>query len=160
MKISKELFKKAEWIIYNYDVFKDSIENLKLEIEELKLDTNNVRSVSYDREKISRTYKITSSTEDDVIYKIEKIELLEKQIARNQINIQKVDRALKCLDEVEYKIIEGKYFKKLQWWQIGELIKYSERWCREKRNRAIEKIAVRLFANELNMDPQLIKIAL
>jgi DNA-directed RNA polymerase specialized sigma subunit len=160
MKISKELFKKTEWMIYNYNLFKDSIENFKLEIEELKLDTHSVRAVNYDREKVSRTYNITSSTEDEVMYKIEKIEKLEKQIAKNQINIQKVDRALKCLDEVETKIIEGKYLKGLQWWQIGESVKYSERWCREKRNRAIEKIAVRLFANELDMDLQVMKVAL
>lgn len=159
MKIDKELYKKVEWMLYNYKALNESIGDIQLEIEELKIDTDGVRGISYDMEKTSPTYKITSITEDAAIRKIERIEKLEKQIAKNKIKIQKIDRALKSLDEVERKIVEGKYIERLQWWQIEELVKYSVRWCREKKDRAIGKIAAKLFANHLNEETNLIKLA-
>ncbi len=160
MKINKELSKKTEWTLYNFKRLKESIEDLQLEIEEIKIDTDGVRSIRYDREKTSPTYKITSSTEDEVIRKIERIERLEKQIAKNKIKIQKIDRALNSLDEVEREIIEGKYLEGMQWWEIAESVKYSARWCNEKRKRAIEKIAAKLFPEELENESNLMEIAL
>ncbi|WFD09752.1 hypothetical protein [Tepidibacter hydrothermalis] len=159
MKIDKELYKKVEWTLYNYKALNESIGDIQLEIEELKIDTDGVRGISYDTERISPTYNITSITEDAAIRKIETIEKLEKQIAKNKITIQKIDRALKSLDEVERKIVEGKYIERLQWWQIEELVKYSGRWCREKRDRSIGKISAKLFANHLNEETDLIKLA-
>ncbi|WP_099192776.1 sigma-70 RNA polymerase sigma factor region 4 domain-containing protein [Tepidibacter mesophilus] len=144
---NNDTYKKTEWMLYNYKMLKVSVENLKSEIQELKMDTVGTGAIRYDREKTSPTYNIVCTTEEEAIANIERISKLEKQIMKTQNKIDKIDRGLSALNEEERTIIESRYIKGLQWWQVAGIVKYSERWCREKRKGAIEKMAIGLFGD-------------
>lgn len=75
MKLNnKDTYKKTEWMLYNYKMLKVSIENLKSEVEELKMDTVSTGAIRYDKEKTSPTYNIVCTTEEEAIRNIERIE--------------------------------------------------------------------------------------
>lgn len=57
MKLSnKDIYIKTGLMLYNYKILKVSIENLKLEVEELKIDTVGTEAIRYDKERTSPTY--------------------------------------------------------------------------------------------------------
>lgn len=64
---------------------------------------------------------------------------------RTQNKIDKIDRAMEALNEDERLIIRSRYIDWLQWWQVAGLVKYSERWCKEKRKDSIGKLASGIF---------------
>lgn len=144
---NNDVYKKTEWMLYNYKMLKVSVQNLKSEIEELKSDTVGTGAIRYDKEKSSPTYNIVCTTEEEAIDNIERISKLEKQIMKTQNKIDKIDRALDALNDDERKIIKLRYIEGLQWWQVAGMAKYSERWCREKRKGAIGKLALGLFGD-------------
>ncbi len=142
---NNDTYKKTEWMLYNYKMLKVSVENLKSEVEELKMDTVGTGCIRYDKEKTSPTYKITCTTEEEALDNIERIDRLEKQIIRTQNKIDKIDRALEALNDEERTIIQLRYMNGLQWWQVAGTVKYSERWCKEKRKGSIGKLALGIF---------------
>ncbi|WFD08728.1 hypothetical protein [Tepidibacter hydrothermalis] len=150
---NKDTYKKTEWMLYNYKMLKVSVENLKSEIQELKMDTVGTGAIRYDKEKSSPTYNIVCTTEEEAISNIERINRLENQIMKIQNKINKVDRGLSALNEKERTIIESRYITGLQWWQVASIVKYNERWCREKRKVAIGKLSLGLFGDTSVFEP-------
>ncbi|CAH2213504.1 hypothetical protein [Tepidibacter aestuarii] len=79
---NKDMYKKTEWMLYNYKMLKVSVENLKSEIQELKMDTVGTGAIRYDKEKSSPKYNIVCTTEEEAINNIERINKLEKQVMK------------------------------------------------------------------------------
>lgn len=146
-KTKNDIYKKTEWMLYNYKMLRVSIENLKSEAEELKLESSGTEAIRYDKEKTSPTYNITQQTEEEAINNIEKVNKLERHILKTQNKIDRIDRALDALNDDERMIMKSRYMDGLQWWQVAGIVKYSEKWCREKRKEVIGKIAIGLFGD-------------
>lgn len=130
-------YQKLEAFLYNYNVTKSNILNLKVEIDELSLPPG-IPGVSYE-ERIS-SGKISNIPEEVSIKKIEEEERLEARIALLENRMQQLNNALDCLNPIERRIIELKYIDGLQWWQVAADVAFSERRCRDIRKRAIIKM--------------------
>lgn len=144
--MSKEhnYYKETEYLLYNYKMFQISIENMKRDIELLKEECG-VSGVNTEGINTSKTYKVTSIAEETALSNAEKIEYLERSIARVEKKIEKIDRTLEGLTEEEKKILVNRYFEGKQWYVVAYKVGYSERHCKRLRNEAIEKMITGLF---------------
>lgn len=139
-------YKATEKFLYNYNSLKASIENMKQEITEM--DYRELSAINYNKEPTSKTYAFHSSTEEAAIYTADKKSLLEHRIKITEGKLERIDRAIEALNELEQRIIKLRYIEGKQWWQIAYEIRYSEKWGKELRRRAIGKIAVGLFGED------------
>lgn len=138
-------YKLTEKLLYNYNMLKASIKNMKQEINELENDVVGPSSISYETEKTGKTYKTNRPTEETAIKNITYIDLLEKRIEMTQSKIERIDRSIEALNEVEKQVVRLRYIDSIQWFQIAYKLKYTERWCKHLRTQAIKKIAVGIY---------------
>lgn len=141
MKIKEKYYKETEYLLYNYNMFRISIENMKKEIEFIK-DEDGMSGISYNSMFTSPTNKINSITEDVALSNSEKVHFLEHNIKRVENKITRIDKALEGLTDIEERIITGKYIEGKQWYVVAYSVRYSERHCKRIRTDAIVKIAI------------------
>ena len=139
-------YKATEKFLYNYNSLKASIENMKQEIEEM--DYREISAIDYEHEPTSETYAFHSTTEESAVYAADKKSLLEQRIKTTEGKIERIDRAIEALNDTEKQIITERYINGKQWWQVAYSVRINERWCREIRRRAVNKIAIGLFGEE------------
>jgi len=139
-------YKATEKFLYNYNSLKASIENMKQEIEEM--DYREISAINYQKEPVSETYAFHSATEESAIYAAERKNLLEKRIKITESKLERIDRAIEALNDTERQVIIERYINGKQWWQVAYAVKYNERWCREVRRNAVNKIAIGLFGEQ------------
>ena len=141
-------YNKVEGMLYKYIELKAQCKNIDIEIEELK-SVGNLQSIDYSKDVLSPTNNISSSVENELI-NIEqnipdKISKLENKKKSKERIINRIDNALNILTEKEKYIIEYRYFKKLEWNKISELIDLSDVRCRQIRKEAINNIIDVIF---------------
>ena len=142
----KDNYKKAEYLLYNYKMLKISIENLNKEIELIK-NNDGVTGINYDTIPTSSTNVISSITENTALSNTEKVDFLEHNIKRIENKVERIERAMQGLTEVERQIVQSKYIEGKQWYIVAYKVSYSERQCRNIRRTAIEKIALGIFGD-------------
>lgn len=145
---------QVEILLYNYKSMKTFIENAQNEIDEIKdgiilscqgtyerLDQLNLVGVS------SGNLYVGDTTGETVI-KFENnkfIKALEKEIAITRNQLERIDKALDNLSELELSIISKRYFEKKEWKQVEGEINLSRNRCGVWRNRSLRTIAISLF---------------
>lgn len=134
----------TEKYLYNYRPLKASIENMEKEISDL--DYYIASSIKLDY--IGGIGYKGSITEMAAINIQEKKDNIRFEIRKLEDRLERIDRSLEALSEIERYIIEDKYFEGREWWKIAYKLRYSERWCKELRRRAVEKIAISLFGEK------------
>jgi DNA-directed RNA polymerase specialized sigma subunit len=139
-------YKATEKFLYNYNSLKASIENMKQEIEEIEY--LGMSAINYDHEITGKTFVFHSITENEAIKVSEKKRILETRIKILENKLERIDRAVDALNDIEQKIIKLRYYEEWQWCQIAYEVRYSEKWCRELRRRAVRKVAIGLFGEE------------
>lgn len=139
-------YKATEKFLHNYNSLKASIENMKQEIEEM--DYREISAIDYEKEPTSETYAFHSATEESAIYAAERKNLLEKRIKITESKLERIDRAIEALNDTEKQVITERYMGGKQWWQVAYSVQYNERWCKEIRRRAVNKIAIGLFGEK------------
>ena len=139
-------YKATEKFLYNYNSLKASIENMKQEIEEMEY--FGITALDYKQEPVGKTYAFHSTTENEAIKITNKKEILGTRIKLLENKLERIDRAVEALNEIEQKIIKLRYYEGRQWWQIAYEMKYSEKWCKELRRRAVQKVAIGLFGED------------
>lgn len=144
MKIEEKYYKATESLLYNYQMYKISIDNIEKEIEYLK-EEDGSKGLAYDGITTGKTNKTTSITEDTALGVMEKIEYLERIIERNKRKVESVDRALDGLARNERIVVMQKYILGKQWWQVGAEACFSERHCKRIRSEAIRKMVVGIY---------------
>lgn len=107
----KDEFKKIEAILYNYPIKKIEIDNLKLELENMKDEYIGCGVIGYG-EKIGSTNKFNSMVENEAEKRIARQNMLANKIKFKENELKKIENSLKILDERERSIVEMKYFKK------------------------------------------------
>lgn len=137
-------YKKVENLLYNYKMLKISIKNIEEEIEYLDKECG-VSGINYDNTGTSPTNKVNSIVEDTALSISEKKHYLQHKINEIEMQLNKIERAMEGLTDIERIIIEQKYIEGLQWWQIAGQVKYSERWCRQLRTEAIKKLVTGIY---------------
>lgn len=147
--MDKELFRKTEGLLYDYNDLINKIELLKAEIKEMEEEYEGCSAIQY-KEKTGSTNKFNSAVENEVISKEQKLIYYYKDLNRKQTLKRRVEVAIEGLKDEEKQLVELRYTNKrtLSWNQISRALKYSVDYCRKDlRNRIIKKLADTIFYN-------------
>lgn len=147
--MDKELFRKTEGILYDYNDLTNKIELLKAEIKEMEEQYQGCSAIQYE-EKTGSTNKFNSSVENEVMSREQKLICYYKDLNKKQTLKRRLDIAIESLKEEEKQLVELRYTNKrtLSWNQIARALKYSVDYCRKGlRNRIIRKLADTIFYN-------------
>lgn len=137
---SQNLYKKTDGVLFNYRIIKAEINNLELEIEEIKSEIDGVKSIGYE-ERTGSTNAFNSSVENEVLKKEKLMHKLLKEKASKQRLINKVDNALNILDEEEREIIKLRCFDKMGWNKVGILTNRDGDYCGRIKRKAVNKLS-------------------
>jgi len=132
------LYKKVEYLLYNYKTMKAEIKNIDLEIEQLEY--IGCAGISYE-EKSAPTNQFSSSVENEVISREKRIAVLNQSKKETSIKISKIDNALEVLDTRQHNIITMTYFDKLSYREISTRIDLTEDYIGDLKRDIIGKIS-------------------
>lgn len=135
---------KVEGMLYSMPKNKVKIKNLKLEVERVSNSYRGCGGFVFE-ERTSNTYKITSSVENEIIMKEEKIEALNRQIKSLEIEVAKIENALTILTETERNIVELQYFKQLRNKDVAQHLLYTEQYYAYLKKTILDKLIEHIF---------------
>ncbi|MCR6515315.1 RinA family protein [Clostridium sp. LY3-2] len=147
--MDKDLFKKTEAILYDYNNLALRIELLKAEIKDLEESYKGCGSIGYE-ERTQSTNKFSSSVENEIIEREKELKVLRDDLSKKITLKRRIDGAVQGLNDEERKLVELRYINKrsLSWNQIAFVLKYSQEYCRKDlRNKAIISIIDIIFYN-------------
>ncbi|MGG7159128.1 RNA polymerase subunit sigma [Clostridium perfringens] len=139
-------YEDVENYLKNYTKLKVEIQNLELDIEEIKNSIEGVKAVGYE-ERTGATNKFNSSVENEIINKERKIEFLTRIKRSKQNQYQKITNILSILKEDEYKIIELRYFKELSFKEMSVRLNSNDVYLINKRKKIINEKLIPMFVN-------------
>lgn len=138
--------KKIETILYNFNQTKAEIKNIKLDIELLESEYDDGIGANY-IENTGKTNKITSTVENMIIRKEDKINRLNYAMKVKDAEIKKVENALETLTDRERSIIEMRYFQKESNRNISAKLYITEEYVSSIKSKAIKSLANIFFLN-------------
>ena len=97
---------------------------------------------------VHKRHKITKCVQDLENYRAVLVFLEGKQHrsdGKAEKLVDRVNKGLRSLNNVERVIIVGRYMDGLSWEEIADRSYYSERWCRVLRDRALEKLSISMY---------------
>lgn len=152
----EEMYSDVENKLYSYTTSKIEIKKLKMELSYAKLELRDIRNsyqgckaINYSYQTLTETNNISDSVANEVLEKMqlendkEAIILLKRRkIQFLTFRVKKIENAISILDEEERFLVEYRYFSKTKpsWHDVSEKLGYSERTCREKRDKILKKI--------------------
>ncbi|GKZ04060.1 hypothetical protein ANS017_26310 [Paraclostridium bifermentans] len=142
----KELFKKVEGKLHNYKYLEMQINNIELDIKKEKMEYRGCGAISYD-ERSGVTYNISRSVENEVIAKEKRISKLMQNKLEKEIEKQKIENALSCLDANETNFFELFYNSKSKnnMKYISMKLHMDRSHCYTVRERLVYKIMGMLY---------------
>jgi len=135
-------------MLEEYDSLKASIENMTREIKEIEQEEATISGIDYNKEKITTSQNTGSSTENEALKKIAKVERLQKKIEITDSKIKRINTALEVLDETDRTILENLYIKARPYFAFTHKVFMSERQCRTRKNRALTKVMKSIFGDD------------
>lgn len=135
----KNDYRKIEGMLYNYTSIKIRIENKTIDLDELENDYRGIGTIGYE-ERSSPTNAFSSTVENEIIKRDEKILRLRKEIKLMQNQIQRIDNAMQELKDYERALIEMKYFKKMNHEKIADELGFEPESIAKIKARIINKL--------------------
>lgn len=129
-----------EKMLEDYNLLKEMIEQDKLLLEE----EVSLKGLSYDNEKVGKTNKFHSETEQEIINKYE----IEKRLKNNIMKLKKIDAAMRLLSAVQRTIIKDFYIEQNGWIQLSYKVSMSIRQCQRERDKALSKLNMYLYGEK------------
>lgn len=140
MDKEQDLYKKTDRVLFNYKMIKAEINNIDIDIEELRAEFDGLKAIGYE-ERTSPTNAFNSSVENEILKKEKEINRLLKERKSKERLINKIDNALTVLDDEEKKIIELRCFENKSWNRVGCVIDKDGDYCSKIKRNAINKIS-------------------
>ena len=132
----------AEWL-QDYGAYKAGIENLKITIEDV---AEEGMGINYDKDPSGPTNKFNSIVENASI-KIDKLNIEHRiKVMTNIIN--KIDKALSSLNDIEKEVITNRCIKGFYYYQFCYKIGASERTAKRIKKEALKKMVIAIFGVE------------
>ncbi len=149
MKKYNDYIKTTKQYLKSYNQFKAAIENIQKEIE---FQTKIMNEVStpisrYGAELGGGTGELTqveaaATQRERIEEKIRSMKLDQMEI----VNVlDKVDRAIDALDKDDKRLIDGYYKERMNWMDLSIELYMTEKWARERANKAIKGMAFTIF---------------
>ena len=133
------LMKDAVKRIKKYKELKADIVDIDLKIQELEEDMIGV-SGQGNGERTGKTYKITSSVEQQAEKHIKEKDKLLRERALKEREIARIDNALTVLNEDEYDVVKTIHIDNEKWWRLEEKYRKSYRALKYTEEDAIKKM--------------------
>lgn len=134
-------YKKVENILYEVPKLKAEIANLQIDLEEIQ-EVIGIRGASPNEKAGSATYAFSSSVEDEVINREERLEEkvlnLKESIRRRERQVRKVENALEVLNEKELLLVEMRYFKHYSINRVCEILDITTPTFNRRKNGALK----------------------
>ena len=134
-------YKKVESILYEVPKLKAEIANLQIDLEEIQ-EVIGIRGASPNEKAGSATYAFSSSVEDEVINREERLEEkvlnLKESIRRRERQVRKVENALEVLNEKELLLVEMRYFKHYSINRVCEILDITTPTFNRRKNGALK----------------------
>ncbi|WP_242866920.1 RNA polymerase subunit sigma [Clostridium coskatii] len=121
--------------LYNYKAIKAEIKNIDLELQELDNEGAGCKAIGYE-EKSAPTNKFNSAVENEAL----KPEQLRVRRHKLKVQLEKIDNALETLSDDEMNLVDLRYFKKLQFKVIAQIIDRNEVYCVCLKSKIIKKL--------------------
>lgn len=129
-------YKKVESMLYNYKNTKAEINILKRDLEILENDYKGTSAISYD-EKTQSTNSFSSTVENEVIKRAERIQKLRNKIRLKEIEIENIDDALETLNPDDKLFVVERYFNKRSNKYVASLLNIAEQTACTYKNRIV-----------------------
>lgn len=129
-------YKKVESMLYNYKNTQAEIKILKRDLEILENDYKGTSAISYD-EKTQSTNSFSSTVENEVIKRAERIQQLRNKIRLKEIEIENIDDALETLNPDDKLFVVERYFNKRSNKYIASLLNIVEQTACTYKNRIV-----------------------
>lgn len=154
----KELFKEVEGKLYNFKNLEIQIKNIELDILKEKNQYRGCGAISYD-ERSGVTYNISRQVENEVISREKKIGKLTERKLEKEIEKQKIENALTCLDERDTRFFNLFYMsiRRPNMKYISRKLYIDPRHCYRIRNRIVYKMIDMLYPDIKNDELPLLK---
>ena len=148
--MNKELFRKTENLLKNYNRLETEIKLIKAEIEDIKESYTGCVAIGYS-EKSGSTNKFSSMVEDEIIRKEKDLFYLKRDLEYKVKLKRRIDLAIQTLRTKEEKdLVKLKYINQpnVSWGNVAYILRYNKDYCRkELRNKIIRQIADFIFYN-------------
>lgn len=138
--------KKIEKVLYDYKNKVHLINDFNIQIQLIAKDVGNIKAISYE-EKTQSTNKFSSCVENEIINKDKLIEKLEKEKELIQLEVDRIDNMLEILSDEDKKIIELRYFKKLKFNKIADILDRNEIALISKNTSILNKLSQFYYKN-------------
>lgn len=139
-------FQKTETLLYNYNNFKNAINDKVEQISEIMQEGIRQKSKSITSFSGSSSYEIKSDSDKAD----EKIESIEQSIQTTKNFINDLDAAIEMLqDDPYYELIHMKYFEGKSREDIAEYFQVDASTISRNKNRLVNLLQIRLFSDEV-----------
>lgn len=139
-------FQKTETLLYNYNNFKNAINDKVERINEIMQEGIRQKSKSITSFVGNASYEIKSDSDKAD----EKIESIEQSIQTTKNFIKIIDAAIEMLqDDPYYELIHMKYFEGKSREDIAEYFEVDASTISRNKNRLVNLLQIRLFSDEV-----------
>lgn len=128
-------YRGVESNLYNYKSIKAEIKNIDLELQELANEYTGCGAINYE-EKPAPTNKFNSVVENEAL----RPDKLKSRKHKLEVQLEKIDNALETLSDDEMNLVDLRYFKKLQFKVIAQIIDRNEVYCVCLKSKIIKKL--------------------
>lgn len=135
---SESRMAKIDGLLYKYPFFKLNLSSKENELRAYQHDS--LKGIDFDRINTCKTNNICSEVEDTAILNVERITSIENTIKLLNIKINTIEQALSQLSNTERKVIELKYFKRVNGQELYNAMSLSKSQCGVHMNRALSSL--------------------
>ncbi|MBS5595682.1 hypothetical protein [Peptostreptococcus sp.] len=143
-------YKRTEKWLYRYKDLPSAIRQYNLQIEAVKNDIRGCGAIKYDSDRLSQSYNISKSVENEVILREKKIEELENKKRVLEIHKEKLDIAINNFNHEQTEIFKYVYLKVRPEWTVRRIVR--ELAISQSTFYRIKKELVHSAINSMNPD--------
>ena len=143
-------YKRTEKGLYRYKDLPSAIKQYNLQIEAVKNNIRGCGAIEYDSDRLSQSYNISKTVENEVILREKKIEELESKKRVLEIHKEKLDIAINNFNHEQTEIFKYVYLKVKPEWTVRRIVR--ELAISQSTFYRIKKELVHSAINSMNPD--------
>lgn len=147
----KQYLDLTEELLRELKQLKLYLKSLEQEKEKIVESIGDISAISYDGINVN-TNSIESPVEQSVLKRYEKALNISIKIDKTKATVKKLEAAIANLDEIHRRVLEMYVIEGMDWINISDILKYSDRQLRKKKDEAIKSIALSLFGMTILAD--------
>lgn len=145
MKVKKEYKNTIKDTLKCYKLLLSHIDALEEQIKEAMI-FDGVAGIDYAGDGI-KTNNINKLVENTALKNIEDVILIKENLEKAKSKLSRLDAAIAFLDMNEKQVVIYRYVEGIQWFEVVEEMKYSERHCKLILEKAISKLAYTFYGD-------------